>query len=791
MPDQARAVAVNVQNMGDELVVDHLSGVTVLQLTDVYDFAESGQVIMPDGAVYAYTAAGALNEEADTITIDTATVAAYDAGSRVEAYPLAPIVTATLEDGNPARVPHHLVPLLAEGQYPDGIAVTITKDDQVGSGLKIDDVPGKTPQIAGSMLDPNVPIPSTVIDDSFVYGNTVTPDQVRSQAGQINSFFTDMGLLGRLLVGDYIDIDGDASTITIYADAAHTMPLVQLNPAGSVWRGQIITNDIAVLNSILLQGVLSRITNNALLTIANGVADPTTAPSITEGWQQVAQPAIPAGYVLTGICDHPTAGYATRLLFKTADKRAYTQVINMATGAQVSLTILADVPGFTEDMFSGIAYSAGYYYVGVMNFSDPTSGFDAVYLVKFNATTNAYVAQVAAVGYTAGQDRSATCARVAVDYTTGDIFIANSTNDVVRVPASLASATSMGFTGSVPNLLGYGPFDYGANRWLAAHDSSAIVASSSSTLSALSESGSAAWGGVVGARYFWHATDARFYILSAGVLYRLAPYGADETFWAQYADTDATHTTAPSPMASLLIHARKFATLQLPPAAPSTTGADVFVGYGGSTPSNANMHKRAESLSSRVMFLSGGKVVTGANPPTVSTFSGGTPGEIVTEAGGWLLTGAGRGSADLIDHKPVYVGSKTANQAVATSTDVKLTWVDNTTHSDPDTAFITQSGGDITLKQAGWYEIYACAQWAIQGTNTRQLNFYLNGSVIAEGRQPGSTSGPISQQLKRILKVSANDVLSVHAFQDSGSSINVVGNANLPSVVSVKWMGPT
>lgn len=498
------------------------------------------------------------------------------------------------------------------------------------------------------------------ISATWAYLGMVEANQIAA-----GSIMADLALLAKLMVGGRIDINGDDSTIIIYAaeldDQGNRVELIRLDPAGSVFRGSILADDVSVLEGLILRGNESQISNDAVLTLMNGVADPTTSPDVAATWDLVSAPGtIPSGYSLHGLTDHATAGYITKLLWKAADSTGWVQVVNTATGLQVSLTQLADVSGITENLFSGIIRLGSNLFVGVQDYN--VSGFDKVYLAKYNSTGSVYDSKVLAIDVELafGQDHGNYSIRLGADYVNSRIFVAMSPEATEPYIVSITAATMAIVTqyltiddGSATDSaywLAYGPFDQGVNRWLALKywDDPSIVQSSSASdafPASLDPNGDFAFPASAGARIFWHQTDAKFYMrTSSGTYYKLGSYHVQETAWASYAYTDGSPppTTLDSPLASVVVPPRKIVSVQVPPYPSGVSGADVYVGYGVSAPADVDLHKRSETLTAqRTMLLTDGHVVSGANPPGANTFGAGGPGEIKSVIGGLSIKGDG------------------------------------------------------------------------------------------------------------------------------------------------------
>jgi hypothetical protein len=511
------------------------------------------------------------------------------------------------------------------------------------------------------------------------------------EASQITGEFisADLALLTKLKVGGFLDINGDDSTIIIYSDTLDSMgnrvPLIRLDPTGSSFRGAIIADDISVLNGLILQGAFSQIANDAVVTLMNGIADPATAPDVTVGWEQLnSLAAVPSGYVLAGTTDHATAGYISRLLFKTSGKLGYVQVINTATGAQVSLTALGNVTGFTEDMFSGIVRFGSYYYVGVLDINAGGGADDIFYLAKFDTATCGYIAKLQLGGTFAGftQDRTVDAIRLGVNYTDSLIYFNQSDGSAFYAIDVATFADTGDYTS--PNDAGHsfttyrsfmvGSFDFGSKTWLGVMDgpSYAIVASSTTSKATMDIAGARAWPALTNAEVFWHVTDGRFYMVSArsntATHYRFGAYNATETWWVSYQHINGANHTKSSPQKSVVVNPRQIPLAVASPYPSGVVGAKFYVGYGGTAPAVAARYARAESVTgSRTSLLTVGHQTSGANPTETNTFGAGGPGKLLSQVGGLSMGGDGSFAAPLQDNRvalPTLANSTTTTETI-------------------------------------------------------------------------------------------------------------------------------
>lgn len=139
--------------LGSELVADAASGSTVLTVDWVGQFDDEGGSLSLNGVTYTYSAGG-IDEDAATITLDTATVADAATDDPVLVVSGGQILSdlvlhVSCGDGDDIEV---VVPftdrdLWPEGDYDDPVQVIVSDDLE-----RIIDVPGRTPARDGAYV---------------------------------------------------------------------------------------------------------------------------------------------------------------------------------------------------------------------------------------------------------------------------------------------------------------------------------------------------------------------------------------------------------------------------------------------------------------------------------------------------------------------------------------------------------------------------------------------------------------------------------------------------------------
>lgn len=153
--DQGKVVAVFVVPTGDELELDAVTGQTVLQLSDVADFSETGGQVQINETTYPYMG---IDDDLNTLTLATGLVEDVPMDTKVFLYPLsnekwAMVQVVDIEEPVDARIPHQLTDLFDEGvrDLGDQESVSIVLE---GGDWVVRDVIGKEPSIDGGYIRP-------------------------------------------------------------------------------------------------------------------------------------------------------------------------------------------------------------------------------------------------------------------------------------------------------------------------------------------------------------------------------------------------------------------------------------------------------------------------------------------------------------------------------------------------------------------------------------------------------------------------------------------------------------
>lgn len=481
---------------------------------------------------------------------------------------------------------------------------------------------------------------------------------------------------GVISIGDRITIADpnaadDKGGITIWGDDAHTIILARLHPDGNYLDGVLVAQDITVMKALRLIGTASAIASGAKVKLENGVADP-TAPSLTAGALLSNWPAVPGGYSERGICWDAVNGQWWQLLLNSGNNRGYVRTISTAGVAGPSV-ILGDAGYDPLTTVWGITALGSRLFVGARR-----NGGGAVFwsVDKYDIAVTSGEHTFLDFTNTGGEasaygnirpllSNDGTYVLCAIPRTaTSPQYVLFRLDPSFSGPAQFATFSITGSPiSSFPRGGGVGSFDLGAAKFVISDGTHIAhwdnpVWTSATVLNPTADSSSA-----LGfhdltsttptmtrdATYDWTAASTSEWMAykSSGTLQgfytskgdaKLARYSgyypaAGEKWWAQYADTGAggIHTGISPESAGLSVPARRFVTVALSPAPTGVTGADVYVGYGSSSP-GVTKAKRTETLSGRTLTLTNGKV-TGTDAMPGSNTMGGSPAQLFDDYG--------------------------------------------------------------------------------------------------------------------------------------------------------------
>lgn len=162
-------VTVEAQPRQANVTTDAAAGSSLLLLDDVGPFREAGGQAIVDGVLLSYLT---IDSAAESMTLAAPLAATVTADSTVQVaiqgVGALDWVANVLLDGQegldddpvPAQIPYELIGYLREGVADAGKVVTLSA---TAAGLYLDEIDGGNPQFDGSTLDPDIPVPVSVV----------------------------------------------------------------------------------------------------------------------------------------------------------------------------------------------------------------------------------------------------------------------------------------------------------------------------------------------------------------------------------------------------------------------------------------------------------------------------------------------------------------------------------------------------------------------------------------------------------------------------------------------------
>jgi len=506
---------------------------------------------------------------------------------------------------------------------PDPIFVACVEYDADGDASLSATSASATPRRAGV----------SEISADYVYAGAVEANQI--QAGVIEA---ELSFIQLLLIGPYGEWDGETGDLTIYADLAHTEPLVQLRQSGSVFRGRVEADDVSVLTVLIMQGTASHIAQNGGLTLDASIQDPNSVPTLTMTPDTQVWPAITAGYTQAGMAWDATldggAGGWLRLIKKFPYVTG-TSKVQRIYGSPLAVQSEVTLSGGSEDNVHSIVRLGSNYFTMGPNYPEGGTGF---YVYKWT-TAGAVVAKTVDI-----YDPTDGYPCVGSDGTNLLVATPFSTNISIEVvsPSTLVGGTFYTNASAIVGNLGYvarDNFDFGADR--------IIVGTTAGNVHAFTESGGTlteqtaeaftgrGWLGWDGSNFFGSTT---------GILDKYSDYypSASENAYVSYRDTDggAGHTKD-SPHASIALTKRRYVQAVLPPAPSGATTPTVWADFGTSDPADTALLLRPETITNRVILIDPATAGGTDLDPDSNTFGSGVAAWIKSALGGLELYGDG------------------------------------------------------------------------------------------------------------------------------------------------------
>ncbi|MDR6117279.1 hypothetical protein QE370_000463 [Aeromicrobium sp. SORGH_AS981] len=595
------------------------------------------------------------------------------------------------------------------------------------------------------------------------------------------------------------------------------VPLVQLHPLGCRFKGELVTDlltilERAVINSQLILGP------GSVTELQQGIPDPSEAPDVKTGPEaRTAWPAVPTGSVERGITWDATTSTWWRLLWNATQKAIAVQAVNAAGEVTSNVAITTSGLDFVSEVSSIVRAGDGFALMVLEAFADGSRYWR---IARYALGNNG--ARLAVTTYCPQADVAGTPA-VGRHEGTSDLVVSRLTasnrriyarpvigndlqlgNKAIEISTTFPAGTTM--DGRATQI---GSFDFGsATFWFAASDRNYFAAfpgwPADGSATSVAEKTTAAFptdatisnGGAAWKPLTSGAGD-RFYSTSADqILTQWSAYaGVNDQSWSiLYADTNASGSTAASPVRTLTVPRRRAVTVTLPPPAKGVTGAAVWVGYAASGVATT-FYRRSEALSaSRSMILLGKSTSGSTSVPSTNTM-GGTAALLRSQrqsaALGWEMDASGmmRRRTPVTDDADVankqYVDRdapanhsawyRAAGQSIGDSSDTAYLDIAGTS-ADTTGAWTKASASPFgfTCQQAGVYDIVVSINWDAASAGRRSLVWELGGVVQPERTDMAPTgSFIVGQQVVISRRFTAGEVVAFRAFQTSGATRSV------------------
>jgi hypothetical protein len=97
-----------------------------------------------------------------------------------------------------------------------------------------------------------------------------------------------------------------------------------------------------------------------------------------------------------------------------------------------------------------------------------------------------------------------------------------------------------------------------------------------------------------------------------------------------------------------------------------------------------------------------------------------------------------------------------------------------------------------TAPKDGRYQVSAAVHFNFHATGVRAVELRVNGAPRGRGQVPAATaaSNGVAPTLSKSVKLADGDVVSIVAFQNSGTTLPIVGNADQITTASIAYLGP-
>lgn len=149
----------------------------------------------------------------------------------------------------------------------------------------------------------------------------------------------------------------------------------------------------------------------------------------------------------------------------------------------------------------------------------------------------------------------------------------------------------------------------------------------------------------------------------------------------------------------------------------------------------------------------------------------------VAGSGVLAMTGSGVNTLSgklTVSGQPVEERTRSTAQAVTTATSSAIDFATSAQH----TGDVSYSGGVFTIGTTGTYAIVVTLIFSASAAGRREVRILINGSVYKFTAHAASPSGESAVTCTMVKLLGATTTVTIHAYQDSGGTLNVGGSAN-------------
>lgn len=183
-----------------------------------------------------------------------------------------------------------------------------------------------------------------------------------------------------------------------------------------------------------------------------------------------------------------------------------------------------------------------------------------------------------------------------------------------------------------------------------------------------------------------------------------------------------------------------------------------------------------------------GDLIVATAADSVDRLAVGTNGQVL-KADSSTATGLAWGADGSAAFSGVALFNST-NVSISNNTDTVMTW--DSESYDTDGFHSTTTNTDrITAPsgKAGYYTINCILQYSANATGQRFVQVFKNNSYVAATSYQTTASGQIWQQVSATVYLAVGDYLTIKGYQNSGSTLNMLGGSALYSVCYVQYLG--